>query len=962
MGDKGITKIRILMVIMVSILVLPIFGPGDFVKTKAESTDEVRKVRVAFFPMEGYHIINEDGTFDGIEVEYLKALSEYVNWKVEYVVCDSWEDALEKLKNKEIDLVGTAQYSDERSKIYDYASVASGYTFGAIATNADMDVAYEDFEKMKEITYGIVKGYVKEKEFYKYLEENGVTNPKVTEYDSTKELQKALENKEVDAMVHTFMEIKDGQRIIGRFAESQTFYITYKDNKEFLEELNEGIVDLKLKQPFLENELMQEFYYSRWNQEILYTTSEKNYIDSKPEIKIGYMKNQYPFSYEDNNTFCGMAKQMFDESLKGAGIEYKAYENQKDITEALSNGEIDVAAYITELNDGEKGLEIIDAYAKVPLVMAMKKNNQHEEITEIATTFEFEDELMDIYDTRTKQIVYCQDLEECLKMLEENKVTAVVGGGYVMEHMLSTRMEFTEITITKVLSTDFDVYVAVNDKTDERLKSILSKTVTKMDIMSINEYTLRENEYPFMDVKTFIKSNSIVIIAALIVFIFMIIMISIYIIKNSKKVQNMLSKDTDMDIWNLHYFLREGEKKRNTENEYAVVYTNIIRMRQYNLVYGRREGMILLKKVAGMLIGAIDEDEICARMNNDHFVMLLRYEEADILTDRIDELREKIEKDIFEKTDNHLQIQFGVCQDLDKTRELQTLIEYATEVLDENDEEYASNIKFYNLEFEERMRSRHQKEKMLDTIDIEENFLVYYQNKVDIRTEKIVGAEALVRLADPSDEGKIKTPWYFVSYYEQTGRIVDIDFYVLRNVCKMLRRRLDENKRIVPISCNFSRLNFVVEGFSDRFEKVLEEYDISKEFIEVEITETLVVEQLQFNMINENIKEMKSRGIRLSIDDFGAGYSSLGIFEHVPASVIKLDRSFMLNHEENDRQIKIMRGIVKLSEELDAQVVCEGVETLKDVEIMKEIKAYIAQGYYYSKPVSEEEFERLLQQ
>ncbi|MCH5257883.1 MAG: EAL domain-containing protein, partial [Lachnospiraceae bacterium] len=102
------------------------------------------------------------------------------------------------------------------------------------------------------------------------------------------------------------------------------------------------------------------------------------------------------------------------------------------------------------------------------------------------------------------------------------------------------------------------------------------------------------------------------------------------------------------------------------------------------------------------------------------------------------------------------------------------------------------------------------------------------------------------------------------------------------------------------------------------------------------------------------------KGVRISIDDFGSGYSSLGVFEQIPASVIKLDRSFLLNQEDRGRQVKIMRGIVNLGKELEAQIVCEGVETDNDVELMQEIGAYVAQGYRYSKPIPEDEFEKRL--
>ncbi len=130
--------------------------------------------------------------------------------------------------------------------------------------------------------------------------------------------------------------------------------------------------------------------------------------------------------------------------------------------------------------------------------------------------------------------------------------------------------------------------------------------------------------------------------------------------------------------------------------------------------------------------------------------------------------------------------------------------------------------------------------------------------------------------------------------------------------------------------------------------------------IEVEITETLIMEEMQEKMAKQTLEDLHANGIRISIDDFGSGYSSLGVIEKIPASVIKLDRSFLLNQEDRARQVKIMKSIVDLAGDLGAQIVCEGVETEEDVKLMQEIGARVAQGYRYAKPVPEAEFERRL--
>ena len=245
-------------------------------------------------------------------------------------------------------------------------------------------------------------------------------------------------------------------------------------------------------------------------------------------------------------------------------------------------------------------------------------------------------------------------------------------------------------------------------------------------------------------------------------------------------------------------------------------------------------------------------------------------------------------------------------------------------------------------------------------MDFQKDFVAYYQAKVDIRDEKVVGAEALVRFKDPTAGGAIRAPGFFVPYYERTGKITEIDFFVMESVCRMLRRRLDQGLSVVPVSCNFSRTHFVEDGFPERFESLMVKYQVPKELIEVEITETLVVEEMQQQKVKENVEILRGNGVHLSIDDFGSGYSSLGVFEQIPASVIKLDRSFLLNNENRERQVQIMKNIVNLARDLDAQVVCEGVETQQDTELMMEIGAYVAQGYRYCKPVPEDVFEGML--
>ena len=943
-----------------------IMGLAGFFLSTPIWASEKREVKVAFFPMEGYHIIEEDGNYGGMDVAYLEVLSEYTGWNVSYIPCDSWEDALARLEAKEVDLVGTAQYSSERAKIFDYADLASGYTYGVIATNPDSTIAYEDFEAMQDITFGMVHNYVRSVEFFEYLADGGIQTPKVKEYTSTQELHEALDAGEVDAFVHTFMEVEEGQRLVGRFAPRPIYYITYKGNTEVLRELNQAIADMKMSHPELEADLMKQFYESRWDKSVIFSTEEKKYLAEKEELVIGYLDGYYPFSYEEDG-FNGLTKQILEEGLSPVGLKltYEKMTSQRAAEDALRQGEIDVLAYSVDISNIQADTELteLSAYAQIPLVLVVEKDKGFEDISTLVTVPELTEKVSSVLNMEIDSVVTEASVEECLAYLSAGKADGVLCDGYLAEHLISTKAAYSDLDINNVLNGEHQVHMVIRNERDSALKGILNKTIITIDAKRINEFTLKENDYPLVTFRMFMRDNSIAITGGLLGIIIVIIIVAAHMIRDGRRIQKLLYKDTGMDIWNLNYLLYTGENKLLPERkkQYAVVCVNIVKLRRFNVVYGWDAGEELLGVVKNVLQTCVDEkEEICARSYGDRFVLLLVWDNWRDFVTRLLEIQRIVEKQIYKDTENHMSLHMGVYAIPEESRDLKLAVSYANQALEVTGNNNTSEIKIYDAPFEDMIRERHDREKLLESVEIEGNFVAYYQSKVDVRTNQMVGAEALVRFKDPSANGVIRSPGYFVPYYEQTGRILDLDFFVLKEVCKLLRKRLDEGKAVVPVSCNFSRIHFAKDGFAEHFESVLDEYKIDKALIEVEITETLVVEELQKQRIKQTIKELVEKGVHLSIDDFGAGYSSLGVFEQIPASVVKLDRSFLLNHEDHDRQVHIMKSIVKLTNDLDAQVVCEGVENAEHVYLMKEIEAYIAQGYFYCRPMPEAEFEERL--
>lgn len=927
---------------------------------------EKRTVKVAFFPMNGYHMKGADGSYAGMDVDYLESLCNYVNWEIEYVECKDWDAALKLVADHKADLVGSAQYSVERAASYQYADLSSGYTFGIIATNPDSSLAYEDFEAMKEITFGMVRTYVRREEFLGYLADNGISSPKIREYDSTADLQAALDRGEVDALVHTFMEIREGQRLIGRFAPRPFYYLTYPENDDVIRELNNAIADLKMNEPGLETQLMNRFYQSKLDKTIVFTLDEKEYLAKTDTIKVGYLDSYYPFVYEEDGECKGLTKEMLEgiAALAGISISWQKAASPQDGRAALENGEIDVMSYCVHA-EGEAHahqLSKIKDYVQVPLVFVSEKRTEMESVESLATVDYLSGKAAELIGTAGTAVQIYDTPQDCLDAVKDGEVDAVMCDGYLTEYLLSSQMRYYDLEIKNVLSAGLGISMTVRSDTPE-LAGILNKTLLTIDARAISDYMLESNVYSLASVGIFIQEHSFIIILILILIMLVIVLVAMHIIRDTKKIQQLMYKDLEIDIGNLNYLIYSGKKTILPDRggqQYAVVYLNISQFQRYKVIYGWNNGQKLLALIADALTQCVDgKNEICAKGDGAHFAFLLSAENGDI-AERVKKIQKFIEERIFQTIENRIEVQMGIYFIPQDSDDLRGAIDCASQAIDFIDCSGGENIQIYDEELEKAIRERHRREKLLDSVDIEENFVAYYQAKVDVNTEEIVGAEALVRFLDPTAAGAVRTPWFFIPYYEQTGKVADIDFFVLRCACKMLRRRLDNGEKVVTISCNFSRMHFVKPDFARRFEQVLEEYRIPKELIEVEITETLVMEEMEENLAKQTLDDLHAKGVRLSIDDFGAGYSSLGVIEKIPASVIKLDRSFLLNQKDRNRQVKIMKSIVDLADNLGSQIVCEGVETDADVELMREIGARVAQGYRYSKPIPEEDFEARL--
>ncbi len=262
---------------------------------------------------------------------------------------------------------------------------------------------------------------------------------------------------------------------------------------------------------------------------------------------------------------------------------------------------------------------------------------------------------------------------------------------------------------------------------------------------------------------------------------------------------------------------------------------------------------------------------------------------------------------------------------------------------------------FVTKEMSTRVYREKQIEEHFEDGILNNEFIVYYQPKVNTQTNTLVGAEALSRWYY---KGEYVYPAEFVPVLERNSYSLGLDIYVIEDVCRTIRHWLDMGLEPVPISVNFSRSDLTDEKLADQILGIINKYRISLDYIEIEVTETATSKEK--GLITSFLNKLNGMNIASSIDDFGTGYSSLGILRDLPVSTIKIDKSFIDEDVLSSRDEILLRNIINLAKELDIEVITEGVERKDQIDLLHRVGCDLVQGFYYDEPLTKDEFENRL--
>lgn len=437
-----------------------------------------------------------------------------------------------------------------------------------------------------------------------------------------------------------------------------------------------------------------------------------------------------------------------------------------------------------------------------------------------------------------------------------------------------------------------------------------------------------------------------------------IILATLKDLKKAKQLKEMKDRDCLTKLRNVHKFKKDCSrvlKNSNKEDNYVNIVFDIKNLKSINELFGYSIGDKILVKIAEY-ISDIEFENISGKIGEGIFSILFKIEDLEDLDKKIKYIEDKTSLYFDGKNKIDLELNVGVFKITDREIEIGKIIDNSNAARMESKKNRECLYYIYNDELELKTHQEIIIKKDLKNAFKNKEIELLYQPKVNIHTEEIESVEALIRWKHKT-LGYI-SPAIFIPIAEKNGDINLIGRWVIKEVCKELRRCKDNNENIVPVAINLSRRELYQVNLIKYISNIIEKYDIEPELLEFEITETADINDTK--MINKKVGDLRKLGMKIAIDDFGKGCSTLENLKNLEVDTVKIDRYLSLDIETSEKSRKLLELIINLAKEYNFEVVCEGIENMNQINILKNLNCNIVQGFVYYRPISIDKLKDIL--
>ncbi len=937
----------------------------------AENSNNV--IRVGIFDYEGYYSYDNNNNVYGYGYEYLAEIREQADVQFEFVY-SSWQGCVELLEKGLIDILDTSSPTNEWKDTFLFSSYETGESHGILTTTRDSKLFLNDFNTFDEIRVGLVQNSIVSKDFIEYADENNLSYKKVY-FETFSDMKEYLDEGKVDAIVTSNIRVLQDERVVAYFSYRPFYFMINKNKPHVKAIIDSALAEIRTKRPSFAVDLFQKYFGA--SNIVILSETELKFVKNTDPIKVVYDSNWAPFeSYnKDLHIAQGLNVDLFNQIAGQTGIPFEflhGYSYDEAIAMVVNKEADMLLSYDTnEKKAAELGVRLSETFLESPIAIV----GLSYEITEDSkfAISELHPVIYEFISSRfpKNKIVKYPSIEECYKAIKDGDADFTAENVYAAMQVIRSG-DYGNLLIPSITNLKDRFSFMYRNDIDQILVEILNKYITALPPEEKDTLLMTysaDTQSSFLE--TFFKRNAFGLLVT-ITFLFLVVIISfvtivVLQIRNTRKIWSHVYVDPVTKGSSFYKFREDLEEiLKNTKCYYHIFQLDINKFKLINELYGVEEGNLVLKSVNDTFSSFLCDEKhekdkgLVARKDRDTFIILMKYEDTNKETKNgIIQEYAKIFRDKLQTSCSH-KLHFSVGRYLidPDEKDIQSILEkvnYAHGIARSKGSldiinDYDASLKIRAL------RQREIETKMHIAIQDSE-FQVVLQPKYELKGESICGAEALVRWPN----FKPNTPLYpdeFIPLFEQNGFIIDLDYYMFTQVCILLNKWSLEGVPLIPISVNFSRLHIKNANFVNELCAIAEDYSVPKEFLEIELTETSLLEAADDTLQNM-AKQLRDAGFAFVMDDFGSGYSSLGLLKDIDVDIIKLDKSFFTDNKSKEKAHIVLENILQMIKSLGMETVAEGVETKDDVEYLRSIGCNIVQGYYYSRPLVIEEFMKI---
>ena len=939
------------------------------VTAKAEKSKQ-KVVRVGWYES-AFHHTDEFGRRSGYGYEYQQRVAIYAGWTYEYVE-GSWPELLEMLMAGDLDLLSDVSYTEERAEKILYSAEAMGTEgYHVFIAPDNTEIRPDDFSTLNGKKVCVNKNSIQEQMFKDWSKDHNVTPKIVESTEKTPEMLEKLSNGEYDALVtlDTYGNSVDIVPIC-KVGQAESYFGINKERQDLKDDL-----DIAMNRLFEDNRDFNQKLTEKYNKSgavnSFLSQAELEWISGHRVIRVGYRDDFLPFCDVDDKT--GMLTGTLADYLEFAktceknatlNFETRAYATTEDAIKAMARGEIDCVFPLSlSAYDGEKyGVVITDPLVSAEMFAIVRTSDRQGiskdnkmSVAIVEGNPGYESFLKDKFPNW--RIEPFKDAHSGFKAVEDGKADCAMVNNYRINYVSEecTRHKLSVLATGEDMEMSFAV-----ERENDCLYSILNKTIRMMPETAVNSsltsFGFKDKKVTFVD---FLKENLLYFIAAIIIILLIVLLLIQKNVKTSAKMEEgqQIISEAEMDpltnLYSRNFFLVYANRlyRENPDKPMDAVVMNIDRFHSVNAIHGRDFGDKVLEELGEEIQSFLNEDGgIASRFEADRFDIYCPHRED--------------WQDIFERfqarldgmlQNNSIHLRMGV-KPWQEGMEPVPQFDRARIACNRMRGVFKQQV----VIFDDAMELREERDQLLLN-DLgralkEHELEIYYQPKYNIQKEEpeLSSAEALVRWQHPS-LGLI-SPNEFISLFERSGQISTLDKYVWEEAARQIAEWRDKYGITLPVSVNLSRVDVFDPKLPDILDGIIKRYGLKPSELNLEVTESAYTENAE--QLIRVINSLRKKGYGIEMDDFGSGFSSLNMLSAMPIDVLKMDMEFIRNIERNEKDFRLVELIIDIARYLKVPVIAEGVETDKQLQLLKGAGCDIVQGYYFSRPLPVDKFEQ----